>query len=199
MEDSWVLGHSSPKDHTWKSIQWYRAKQWPKEDSYIMFFKLCVEESQRFPKDATGRCLGRDGYGESQPGRVKFSSHESANKNHLETQFCCCRIIICANFFFLFLYFKLSFFFFVCKHFLFCFFEFFLCWLFILNTAALKIWNITDKFHIYVFPLSSPFYLFPSKSHCRHNFNVNSSKASTLLLMIYFSLLKNVISSCFSL
>ena len=61
-----------------------------------------------------------------------------------------------------------------------------------LNTAALKIWNITDKFHIFVFPLSSPFYLFPSKSHCRHNFNVNSSKASTLLLMIYFPLLKDV-------
>lgn len=43
-----------------------------------------------------------------------------------------------------------------------------------------------------MFPLSSPFYLFPSKSHCRHNFNVNSSKASTLLLMIYFPFLKKV-------
>lgn len=33
--------------------------QWPEENSYIMFFKLCVEESQRFPKDAIGHCLGR--------------------------------------------------------------------------------------------------------------------------------------------
>ena len=99
---------------------------------------------------------------------------------------------MCQFFFSYFFILNYPFFFFVCKHFLFCFFEFFLCWLFILNTAALKIWNITDKFHIYVFPLSSPFYLFPSKSNCRHNFNVNSSKASTLLLMIYFSLLKNV-------
>ena len=97
---------------------------------------------------------------------------------------------MCQNYFSYF--FILNYSFLVCKHFLFIL----LFWIFFfvgyLNTAALKIWNITDKFHIYVFPLSSPFYLFPSKSHCRHNFNVNSSKTSTLLLMIYFPLLKKV-------
>lgn len=139
------------------------------------------------------RALLREGWlGRMSTRKVKLSSHESANKNHLETRFCCYRIIICAKIIFLISFFLNYPFWEVCKHFLFILlFWIFLCWLFLLNTAALKIWNITNNFHICVFPLSSQF-IFPSKSHCRHNFNVNSSKASALLLMICFPLLMNV-------